>query len=479
MVGPRILLVSYHFPPSVHIGARRWGELSRLLQDRGWGLDVVHSSDVTYTDPNILERLPSSVRSHQVPWRAPVSQQISRALLRIRDFGRPSSNQNGPSVGSTSGRPSVLPTERPWIRESRDLVRAFNAWTDHRTFSAWSEDVVKRGIEVVNPERHKVVVSSGPPHLAHEAGRRIARHASLPFVADLRDAWSLYETLPEDIASPLWRSLASRAERQVMRDADLVLLSTDLYAEAYRRAYPQLNSRIMTMMNGWDDTPLRDDKNRHDKNGDETFRIRYTGAIYRDRDPRPLFEAVRVVVDRNGLTPMDIRVEMIGSVETSLGQPTQLFVHELGLNQFVHLGGWRDATETKRFQTGADLLVTLAWTLRRAMPAKIFDYMPLGIPQLILALPGSAPAEVLDGHDFDVVEPDDIEAAAASIERRFSEWKTGRTARIRPPREFGRPAASRQFLEWLDGLVGPVDRTLNSEDRSGMGGAGHGSSTIP
>src|SRR4051794_37614156 len=59
--GPRLLLISYHFPPSQTAGALRWQKLSRYAAERGWGLDVVtlHPDAVANADWSRLDELPT------------------------------------------------------------------------------------------------------------------------------------------------------------------------------------------------------------------------------------------------------------------------------------------------------------------------------------------------------------------------------------------------------------------------------------
>src|SRR2546426_281457 len=66
---PRLLLITYHFPPDAAVGALRWQKLSRYAVERGWGLDVIalDSASLAASDPNCTADHPPAVRVYGVP----------------------------------------------------------------------------------------------------------------------------------------------------------------------------------------------------------------------------------------------------------------------------------------------------------------------------------------------------------------------------------------------------------------------------
>ena len=65
---PRLLLISYHFPPGQAAGALRWEKLAAFAAERGWGVDVImlDPADLPMADPTRLERLPRGIRIYGV-----------------------------------------------------------------------------------------------------------------------------------------------------------------------------------------------------------------------------------------------------------------------------------------------------------------------------------------------------------------------------------------------------------------------------
>ena len=77
--GRRLLLISYHFPPSQEAGAFRWQRIARVAARRGWGLDAVtlNPAGLAIADEGSLQTLPHGVRVYGV--EAPRSQPLTSA----------------------------------------------------------------------------------------------------------------------------------------------------------------------------------------------------------------------------------------------------------------------------------------------------------------------------------------------------------------------------------------------------------------
>ena len=181
----------------------------------------------------------------------------------------------------------------------RRAIRGYLAWLDFLHQGAWARSVARVGASLTRNGTYVAVVTSGPPHMAHEAGRLIAERAGIPLALDFRDPWSLQERVGEQMASPVWFALAERYEGHAVRDAAVVAMNTDASRDAMLARYPDARDKIITVRNGCDDEPLPSPKR------DSRFTIRFAGEIYIDRDPRILFRASARAVRELQLTPRE------------------------------------------------------------------------------------------------------------------------------------------------------------------------------
>jgi hypothetical protein len=409
----RLLLLSYHFPPSALVGGMRWLQMSRYLAQKGWGLDVVAGdfNKVPARDEGTLRSLPPNVRIFSAAEPESSLAKVERTLLRM--FRRMVPRKSAPSVNPSLDRTAAFTRV-----DSRSLIRASSSLIGVDRERLWANHAARIGIALARRQHYDAIVSSGPLHMAHEGARQIAKAVGRPLVIDFRDPWSGAERLVDDHASPVWYALARFYERRAVHAASLAVMNTDRSRDYMRALYPGAAQRIITVRNGSDDeaVPPAENGNR--------FTIRYAGSIYLDRDPRPFLRGASMAVQRLGLTPSQFGIEMIGS-ESFNGKSLEAIAEEERVAEFVQVGPRRPRLDTMRFLAGATMLVTLPQDSSMCVPAKLFEYVQFNAWLLVLAVEQSATADVLRNTNADVVEPHDIERIAAVIEGRYVQYARG------------------------------------------------------
>lgn len=425
----RLLLLAYHFPPSQTAGALRWQKLSRFAVERGYALDVItrDPAQLASSDSSRLDDLPAGTRLYAVrddePWIVPPERALRSLFRRIRSSNT-AGNGARPAAAERRNGASPVAIRREALRwpprSPREVVRAYGSWLYHAAEQVWADRAQSFGMGLSRHERYEAVISCGPPHMPHEAARRIARHRRLPFVMDLRDPWSLLPDLNQHYASTLWFSIAERYERRTVRDAALVIMNTESARDAMRQRYPAARERIVAVLNGYDDEPVP--ASRHGAR----FTIAYAGSLYMNRDPRLLFRAARRVIDELSLSPAQFAMAFIGNTETYGGTPLTQLAQDEGIAPFVETGGPRPRSEALEFLATATMLVNLPQDATLCVPSKVFEYMQFSAWVLALEPEGSATERVLRNTTADVVAPTDVNGIARVLRTRYLEFAAGR-----------------------------------------------------
>lgn len=440
---PRLLLISYYFPPDPSVGGLRWQETAKHFAEHGWVTDAVTRdfSGLPGLDLGRLGRLPGGMRVFTARDREPLLGRAHRRLWpllksRLRSHGR--SNEAGLSRAQVFEQQ----IDRGAIR------RAYLAWLAFARDAEWARQSSAVALSVARTTAFRVVISSGPPHMAHVAGVRVAQATNLPLIVDMRDPWSLSERLPDDTASPAWFALARHHERRVLRHAALVVMNTEQSRDAMRAQYPTLADRFATIRNGSDDdeipTPQRDRK----------FRIRFAGSIYIDRDPRPLFRAAARVISELAIGPAQLAIEFIGHVETFSGTSVMEIARQEGIEHFVSVGGRVPRREALEFLAGATMLLNLPQDNDLAVPAKIYEYVKMNAWMLVLASKNSATGQLLKDSDARVVEPQDIDGIAHILRSCFEDFSRGVNPQpVGRSGRFDRRIQSGKFLQLITKVV--------------------------
>lgn len=305
----RLLLVSYHFPPSQAVGALRWQKMAGHLAEQGWALDVITLPPGALTSREIgrLKDLPPSarvwgVREHTLlcDWLAlrgiralrvlgAALERIGKGITRFVRAGPPPVRSPEAAQHAAAATPHSFHRDDPRLsRLTLDgLVRAYDAWRVVVRERTWGRNATRLAARLASSARWRAVITCGPPHMVHHHGATLARKLGVPLVMDLRDPWSLVERLPAHMASPLWFALAKRFERRAVRSATLVVTNTEPARAAMAAAHPEAAPRCITVLNGHDEEPIPPPP------PGRRFVLAYAGTIYLDRDPRLLLRAAR------------------------------------------------------------------------------------------------------------------------------------------------------------------------------------------
>jgi hypothetical protein len=261
------------------------------------------------------------------------------------------------------------------------------------------------------------VVSSGPGHFAHVAAARVALQNRLPHVIDLRDPWGhakgrFINLRPDE-------ELRNHEASTLQRGA-LIITTTNAARDTLRKRFPDIESRILCIPNGSDLLPIKAAREERD-----IFQIAHCGTLYLDRDPRPFFKAVARVRTKLKLDASRMKVVFIGIAANVGGRRLPELAAEFGIGDIFEEcpAGPRD--EAWRLLNKSMMAVAFQGQSKTQIPAKIFDYV--AFPLWVLALVGSdsATGDFLSGSEAIVLNIDDVEGIARSIEECYLRFMKG------------------------------------------------------
>jgi glycosyl transferase family 4 len=381
------------------------------------------------------------------PLRSRVHLAVSRLALWLRDLSRRHFGGSGNGGGGTTT------SERSSLSSlSLSVWRSTNAYIFFARADDWIRRATVLGRKLHRERPYDLIVSCGPPHMAHIAAQRIAGAAGVPFVVDMRDAMALPEVEPVGSASKVWRRRMSEWERLALSRAALSIANTEELRRALQARYPTQSNRMLTVMNGADP----DCRINGARSG--TFIIAHTGSMYAGRDPRPLFEAVASLVKRRGLSPTDLSVHFMGET-TFEGTSIEQLASQAGISSYVTVESVRERSAVLALLGRSAVLVILPQSISYAIPAKVFEYVQAPAWLLVLAERDSSVAALVRGSDADVIDPSDAEAISEALERRFDAHRRGeRPAPLNADGRFDRSKQSEILFDALDRLVPPVSR---------------------
>lgn len=438
----RLLLIAPVFPPSTEVGALRWTKLGQLAATRGWTIDVITGEDLPgfRSDHAALRNVAPGTRIWPVALRPALAERVRAGLWRPvkailkGNAATESAEIAPPSVGQASETLAAT------------MLRAHRAQNHFSSWLAWGREVTALARLIANDRMPDLVVSSGPPHMAHEAARRVAAAIGRPLVLDLRDPWFIDHAEPADLRSPTWKSRTSAYEASCCHAAQLIVANTESSADILRQRYPKLVDRILVAMNG------ADPEVRRHAGRCEKFVIAHAGNLYSGRDPRPVFKGIRKFLDAasaGGHTP-DVRVEFVGG-QTYERMPLTQMAMEEGIADIFTSGPPLARDDALSFMGQAAVLVVLPQDWSVSVPAKVFEYIQFDAWLMVLSRQSDATTQLLRPTSADLLGPDDVDGIAAMLERRYAEWRAGgRPRAINADGRFDRDAQGNLLFDRLE-----------------------------
>jgi len=374
-----LLLVSYFYPPTRDTGARRPAAMAKWLSRTGW--------DVTVLTTRAFGRA------------GPSGQRVLRAFdlqtVRARLAGHAKVDSLFDS-DSYSGRPH--PLGKVIVPEPLAI-----AWTPF----------ARRTALAAHREHHfDCVLTTSPPESAHTIGHALRRRG-VPWVADVRDAWT-FEPLRPAFPTRLQRRLDERLERLRLGAADrVVCVSEPAAADLRERGIAD----PVVIANAWDPDEDPGPEARAAAKGllaPGRTTLLYTGRFGSyGRDPAPFVTALARLAAGSP--------EQAGKLEVAIAGPLQpaeraMFERRELQPVKVSLLGSLPRETSLALQREADALLLLAQPTRsQLVNFKLFEYLAAGVPVLALAAGTEAGRIAADAGIAPIVAADDPEAIATAL----------------------------------------------------------------
>jgi glycosyltransferase involved in cell wall biosynthesis len=415
--GRSILLVAYFYPPCRDTGAQRPAAMAKWLRRLGHRVTVLTTSAYGSLRDDASQGVIRTADAQR--WRA-----------RLRGKDRVDALYDSDTY---AGKPHPL---------SRLLV-------PEPLVVAWAPFARRSARRLLERERFDCAITSSPPESAHLIGRALRRRG-LPWVADVRDAWT-FEPLRPRFPTGLQRRLDERLERRWLRAADAVACVSRPAAEDMRA---RLGIDAALVPNGWDPDLGPEDPGPPQAvdplpvaDSDRASLV-YTGRFGSyGRDPRPLVEALGELARE--------RPEVAGRIEFVIAGPLtederRLLQADVSPARII-VRGSLDRTQALALQRSASALLLLASPARtQLLNIKLFEYLATGRPILALA-EGTEAGRVAAELGTEVVRADDVAAIRAALERLAAgELRAPRPEAVRP---YTYPAPAERMAEVVEGAI--------------------------
>jgi hypothetical protein len=375
--------------------------MSHYLAEMGWEITVCAPENPDY--PQIDEQLNSKVHPNIT-----VVKVSGFEPRKIASFMFPKRQGKKRNLDNSLD----IRKKHSFLQRGMIYVRGNYFIPDARVF--WAK-AVKKHFAKQNCQ-FDVVISSGPPHSAHLAGRDISNHFSLPFIADFRDPWMEIEYFDKLKITAKSKEKHRRLEQLIMKSASVVTTVSPSWAELFKSKGAK---RTEVVFNGFEPVQFADESTLNN----ELFSIVHTGTLGPDRMVPAFSEGLKNFIDSEVAASGQVRVEFAGNTSDEV----KAGLENIDLERIVD-HGFVPHQEALNLTKKAGLLLLIQnnakLNILGRVPSKFFEYVATGNPILIIGNTSSDLAQIVKNQPgIYVVDFLDTEGIERSIREAFNFWK--------------------------------------------------------
>jgi glycosyltransferase involved in cell wall biosynthesis len=398
MATRKVLLLTYHFPPSGAVAAYRMLGLARHLPQFGWQPVVVTPTQVPWepTDSTLLAQVPRGTPIERVSWTGGFTDPLARRIA----------------------------PESHWIAKAIPVCG-----------------------RMIAKHMPAAVITSSPPGVIHVLGRWVQIRHGLPWIACFRDPWVTNGLNDASLRQRIDRHL----ERMVMTHANQLVANTPRNLEGWRRVYEKHAHKMTMIPNGFD--PERFKRLIDANQPGERLTLLHTGELYAGRDPRPFLDAMQQLHAEK----LPIAAEFLGrNTEQSFDLSNE--IRRRGLEGVVNQLGQVPYEASLDKMMRADILLLFQTPGNQiGIPAKLYEYFGAGRPVLAVSELDSDIAWALRESKIlhRIAAPTDVAGIREGLRELLSELRARRTAAPYSDTvlQFTREKMAERFAACLDNIA--------------------------
>jgi len=370
---PRVLIITYYWPPSGGAGVQRWLKFAKYLPQFGWDPVIYTPSnpEAPATDASLEKDIPEGITVIKRPIFEPYS-----AYKRFVGMKKGESVNAG--FLSEKKKPGLAEKLSVWIRGNLFIP-------DARKF--WIRPSVRFLKKYLKENPVDTIISTGPPHSMHLIALRLKNATGIRWIADFRDPWTGIDFYHRLRLSKAADRKHHRLEKMVLTGADKVVA---IGGEMCKDFMDLGAVSCVAIPNGFDP----EDFNEEVQPAGGKFSILHIGAINKDRNLPAFYRAVRRFLVENKLEPSNFELRFIGKVDHSVKEE----IEKNDLLSYTRYESYIPHDQVNRELASAKLLylpVNNTPNARIIQTGKIFEYLASGRPILCIGPPEGEAAKII------------------------------------------------------------------------------------
>lgn len=394
----KILIISYHYPPDLAVGAIRPSKFVEYLPGFGFKPTVLTVKEKYYEqlDCDQIERVRKDnvLRTIKIPNFRDVYMCVKRYLIKNALLKPPK------DLSNTKDSCAIDDAAETSIERLKRYFSSLVVWLpDDRT--GWIIPAVLKGLRLIQCRKIDSIYTTGPPHSVHIIGLLLKLLTGKKWVADFRDPWIVSQK-PAFVRSKLSDVIEKWFVYKVVSNSDSVVSVTPEMTAEFQKTYPEITpEKFITIYNGYDSEELQEfiGLKKYKK-----ITFTYAGSFYYGRDPELFLRALRDIIDEKKISDDKIEVKFIGDCRYLNEKSIEKMVEQIGMTKIVRFIDPIPRLEAFAEMAKSHVLLLLAPDQPLQIPGKLYEYMGLNAYILAVCGPG-ATANILKQYKKAYVVP--------------------------------------------------------------------------
>lgn len=365
----KVLILSYYWPPGSGPGVQRWLKFCKFLPEFGWQPSVITVKNGSY--PSVDESLEKDVPAELQVIKTKALEPF--ALYNMLRGKKGKSVEVG--MGNVKGEQGAFSKLANYVRSNYFIPDARVGWNPYAIAAA---------DQILQDASFDLIVTTGPPHSTHLAGKKIAEKHQIPWVADFRDPWTTVYYNEFLLRTKRSNERDYDLETSVLKNADSILVATPGLADELQDRARQ----IQVIPNGYDESDIP----KSHQNVNERFTIAYVGNLKSNQNTEAVWESLSELNNEDRFREK-FQLEVTGNVHPSIEKSWK----EKGIDNLVNVRPFVPHKEAVQRMFDAHLLflpIPNSPDNKRILTGKIFEYLAVKRPIL-----GTGPT---DGNAADI-----------------------------------------------------------------------------
>jgi hypothetical protein len=428
----KVLIITYYWIPSGGAGVQRWVKFAKYLRQYGWEPIIYTPENPEYPsiDHSFEKDIPADITVLKTPIWEPynVYRNLTGKKNQVINAGFISENK-----------------KQGWRDKLSIWIRGNFLIPDPRRF--WIKPSVGFLSDYLKENPVGAVITTGPPHSMHLIGLGLKKNfPSLPWVADFRDPWTNIDFYKDLNLTWLADKIHHKLEREVLQNADTVLVVSRGMEEEFAPMKPK---KLQVITNGYDESDVQVGT----LTLDGRFSISHIGTLNAARNPRIVWKVLSEICAENIDFKKDLQIQLVGKVDFSVLEDIQSYGLQEQLLKIDYLSH-SEAIAKQNSSQVLMLLINQSGNAKGILTGKFFEYLAAKRPILAVGPTDGDAAVVLNETGAGViVDFADEQETKTAILNYYNQYKKGTlSVQSESVERFSRRSLTGELAGLLDGF---------------------------